>query len=57
LEMIEEIDYVGNHKINYSEFLSATLSCQKFLTDELLWTLFKQFDIDDDNNISNANLR
>ncbi len=55
--MIEELDYVGNHKINYSAFLSATLSCQKILTDELLWTLFKTFDIDDTNYISIKNLR
>ena len=56
-KMIEEVDYIGNHQINYSEFLSATLSCQKVLTDELLWTLFKQFDIDDTNFISIQNLR
>ena len=51
-KMVDEIDYFGNSKINYSEFLSATLSCQKVLTDEVLWTLFKQFDIDDTNYIS-----
>ena len=31
--LIEEMDYHNNGKINYSEFLSATLNLQKFLTD------------------------
>ena len=32
-EMIAEIDYHGNGKINYSEFLSATINVRTFLTD------------------------
>ena len=31
-EMIQEVDYHGNGKINYSEFLSATIDIKKFLT-------------------------
>ena len=31
-EMINEVDYHGNGKINYSEFLSATIDIKKFLT-------------------------
>ena len=31
-EMIQEVDYHGNGKINYSEFLSATIDMKKFLT-------------------------
>jgi Ca2+-binding EF-hand superfamily protein len=57
LKMIDEVDFIGKNRINYSEFLSATLSCQKVLTDELLWNLFKSFDIDDTNYISVSNLR
>lgn len=30
--MIKEIDYAGNGKINYSEFLSATLEIETFVT-------------------------
>jgi Ca2+-binding EF-hand superfamily protein len=32
-DLIQEMDYHNNGKINYSEFLSATLNLQKFLTD------------------------
>ena len=51
-KIIREIDYVGNGKINYTEFLSATLSIQETLTEELLWRLFKKFDVDDTGYIS-----
>ena len=30
--IVNELDYTKNHKINYSEFLAATISVQKFLT-------------------------
>lgn len=33
------------------------MQCQQFMTDELLWTLFKSFDIDDTGYISISNLR
>lgn len=32
-QIIKELDYSGNHKINYSEFLAATISVKQFLTD------------------------
>ena len=50
------MDYFGNGKINYSEFLAATLSAKNTLTDEMLWRLFKTFDVDDTDFISKANL-
>ena len=31
-EMISEVDYHGNGKINYSEFLSATIDVRNFLS-------------------------
>lgn len=34
--IIKELDYVGNGKINYSEFLMATLSFSDELTEEML---------------------
>ena len=55
-EIIKEIDYFGNGKINYSEFLAATISMQTALTQEKLWTLFKTFDTDDTDFISFENL-
>ena len=56
-KIIREIDYVGNGKINYTEFLSATLSIQETLTEEMLWRLFKKFDMDDTGFISTKNLQ
>ena len=31
-KIVEELDYNGNHLINYTEFLAATISVHKFLT-------------------------
>ena len=32
-EIINQIDYAGNQKINYSEFIAATLDVSKYLTE------------------------
>ena len=53
-KIIAEIDYVGNGKINYTEFLAATLTIT--LTDTLLLRLFKKFDVDNTGYISKENL-
>ena len=45
-QIIEEVDYKGNKKINYTEFLAATISVKKFLTEEKMLALFRQFDTD-----------
>jgi calcium-dependent protein kinase len=55
--IIERVDYYGNGKINYSEFLAGTISTKEFLTEERLWSLFKHFDIDNSNHITPANIR
>ena len=39
-EIIQEVDYHGNQKINYSEFLMATLDVKSFLNDSKLQALF-----------------
>ncbi len=44
--IIQELDYNGNHKINYTEFLAATLSIKKILTHQKLEALYRQFDVD-----------
>ena len=33
-KIIKNVDYLGNGKINYSEFLSATVDIQKLLTED-----------------------
>lgn len=56
-QIIESVDYEGNGKINYTEFLSATISIKSVLTYEKLWALFKHFDTDDSGTITPANLK
>lgn len=45
-QIIKEIDIHGNQTINYTEFLAATISVKKILTNERLFAMFKQFDAD-----------
>lgn len=40
-KIIDEVDYSGMKKINYTEFLAATISVKKILTDEKLRAIFK----------------
>ena len=56
-DIIKEIDYVGNNLINYTEFLAASLSVSNTLTEEMLWSMFKKFDVDNTNNITVDNLK
>jgi len=55
-EMIREIDHHQNGKINYSEFLQATVNVGAFMTEEKMWMIFKRFDIDDSGAITKENL-
>jgi len=55
-KIINNIDDNGNGMINYSEFLAATISIKKFMTEEKLWMMFKHFDTDDSNFISHASI-
>ena len=54
--IVDQIDYVGNGMINYTEFLAATLQFNDEVTDDILLRLFKKFDVDDTNYISKENL-
>ena len=47
---------MGNNKINYTEFLAATISVQTILTDEKLLAIFKQFDTDSSGFITRDNI-
>ena len=55
--IIENVDYAGNGKINYSEFLAATIEVKDVLTNEKLYALFKYFDTDNSGVITAENLR
>lgn len=55
-EIIEEVDYFGNKKINYTEFLVATLDIKSFLDDQKLQAVFNQFDTDSSGMITKDNI-
>ena len=55
--LIKEVDYFGNGKINYSEFLSATLDQGKFFTEEKLKAVFNFFDTDHSGSITEQNIK
>lgn len=55
-QIIEKVDYLQNGKINYSEFLAATISAKAVVTNEMLWALFKHFDTDNSGYITPENI-
>lgn len=55
-KIISEVDYHGDKLINYSEFLSATISVKRILTEEKLHAIFKQFDTDSKGSITAENI-
>lgn len=50
-------DFDNNEEINYSEFLMATLDPVNHLTKENIYNVFKYFDADDSNFITNEGLK
>lgn len=54
--IIKEVDYQGNKNINYTEFLAATISVKKILTEEKLLAIFKQFDTEGTGKITEQNI-
>jgi calcium-dependent protein kinase len=55
-KIINEVDYFGNKKINYTEFLVATLDVKSFLDDNKLQAIFNQFDTDGSGTITKDNI-
>jgi Ca2+-binding EF-hand superfamily protein len=56
LKIIEEVDYFGNGKINYTEFLVATLDMKIILDNNKLKAVFQQFDSDNTGQITKDNI-
>lgn len=56
-DIVKEVRLHENGKINYSDFLSATLQLPSYLTEERLWMLFKQFDLDDRGFLTSENIK
>ena len=55
-KIIDEVDYFGNGKINYTEFLVATLDVKSFLDKTKLEAVFNQFDTDGSGVITRDNI-
>ena len=55
--IIKELDFAENKRINYSEFIAATINVNEFLTEERLMAIFNQFDIDNSGKITKDNLK
>ena len=56
-KIIDRVDHARNGKINYSEFLAATICASHKPDEDTLWGLFKHFDIDDSDEITDKNIR
>lgn len=50
-KIVKEVDYSGNEKINYTEFITATIDIQKFVKEGRLRAIFSMFDSDDSGQI------
>ena len=55
-QIIDEVDYFGNGKINYTEFLVATLDVKMFMDDNKMQAIFNQFDTDGSGVITKDNI-
>ena len=56
-QLIEEVDFAGNNKINYSEFLAATIEANDVMTQERLQSIFNTFDVDRSGFITAQNIK
>ena len=54
--IINEVDYHGNNKINYTEFIIATMDVKSFLDESNLEAIFNQFDTDSSGTITKDNI-
>lgn len=55
--MLGEIDFAQNKKINYTEFLAATINAETYMTETRLQGVFNTFDLDNSGVISIENMR
>ena len=57
--IIDNLDYANNDKINYSEFIAATLDIRKIvrMDEGKLVGIFNSFDVDNTGYISRENLK
>ena len=51
-KIIHNLDANGDGRINYTEFLIATLEVKKYLSDDMIKALFTYFDTDHNGAIT-----
>ena len=56
-QIIQSTDFMGNGKINYSEFIVATMNDNVYMNEEKLWQAFNFFDTDGTGHITEENLK
>mmetsp|Transcript_7250 Transcript_7250/g.10713 ORF Transcript_7250/g.10713 Transcript_7250/m.10713 type:complete len:494 (-) Transcript_7250:31-1512(-) len=56
-EIIGNVDYKGDGRINYSEFIAATLSSKMDLNEQIMWNAFNHFDLDNTGYVTEDNLK
>ena len=56
-EILGNADFKKDGRINYSEFLAATLESRALLDDDVIWSVFNRFDVDSTGVITEANLK
>ena len=54
--MIQALDYKGNGKLNYTEFLAATIDKKTFFNDHKLKAVFNMFDVDGNGTIQSRDM-
>lgn len=55
--MLRQIDSDSSGKIDFSEFIAATLSHKQYMKREILWEAFRTFDTDGSGEITAAELK
>ena len=56
-QIVDSIDSSGHHKLDYREFISATIDIKKFLNENRLKAIFSIFDTDSNGTITAKNLK
>lgn len=51
-EVLKNLDTDGSGKVDYTEFIAATLNVSQYMRKEILWAAFRSFDTDGDGFIS-----
>merc|ERR1712113_205251 len=53
-QTLASVDTDGSGSIDYTEFIASTLSRKHYLREEVLWSVFRTFDLDGDGKIQHS---